>query len=140
MRILTSITSCLLLSCCLAACGQQRAVNNNTMKAINTSLLTNNTVKAAVEAWQQGDSSRWLSFFTGDVQLLDDGHPRDFHRFSTEAIGHERFTSIDKVEDNGLSVYGAFHSDTWGNFKTYFKFHLDSNGKINKLEIGQADY
>jgi hypothetical protein len=132
--------SCLLLSCCLAACGQKRVVNNNTMKAINTSQLTNNTVKAAVEAWQQGDSSRWLSFFTGDAQLLDDGHPRNFHRFSTEAIGHERFTSIDKVEDDGLSVYGAFHSDTWGNFKTYFKFHLDSNGKINKLEIGQADY
>jgi hypothetical protein len=107
---------------------------------MDTSKLTNPTVKAAFDAWQQGDSKLWLSFFTPDAQLLDDGHPRNFESFSTEAIGHERFTSLDIVKDNGRSIYGKFHSDTWGNFKTYFKFHLDSNGKIYKLEIGQADY
>lgn len=120
----------------------QKKGNNNHAKIItmNTSQLANPTVKAAFEAWQQGDSKGWLSCFTPDAQLLDDGHPRNFQSFSTEAIGHERFTSIDIVKDNGRSIYGKFHSDTWGNFKTYFKFHLDANGKIYKLEIGQADY
>jgi len=102
--------------------------------------ISHPTVKAALSAWQQGDSALWHSFFTSDVVLLDDGKPRDFNRFSKEAIGHERFTSIDKVEDDGKSVYGHFHSDTWGDFKTYFKFHLHASGKFYKLEIGQADY
>lgn len=102
--------------------------------------ISNPKVKAAIEAWQKGDATSWLSFFTTDVQLLDDGHPRDFKKFSTEAIGHERFISVDKVEDNGMSVYGRFHSDTWGDFKTYFRFHLNNEGKFDKLEIGQADY
>ncbi|OQP46009.1 hypothetical protein A4D02_32505 [Niastella koreensis] len=107
---------------------------------MDTSKLTNPTVKAAFQAWQAGDSKLWLSYFTADAQLLDDGHPRNFANFSTEAIGHERFTSIDIVKDSGRSIYGQFHSDTWGNFKTYFKFHLDAYNKIYKLEIGQAEY
>lgn len=102
--------------------------------------ISNEKAKAAIEAWQKGDATLWLSFFTTDAKLFDDGHPRDFKKFSTEAIGQERFTSIDKVEDNGMSVYGHFHSDTWGDFKTYFTFHLDTAGKFNKLEIGQASY
>ncbi|WP_265131081.1 nuclear transport factor 2 family protein [Chryseobacterium oranimense] len=105
---------------------------------MDTNKITNNTVKEAFEAWQKGDSQLWLYFFTPDAKLLDDGNPRDFIKFSTNAIGHERFTSIDLVEDNGQSVYGQFHSDTWGNFRTYFKFHINSAGKIYLLEIGQA--
>jgi hypothetical protein len=64
----------------------------------------------------------------------------NFKSFFEKALGHERFTSIDKVEQNGLHVYGKFHSDQWGNFKTYFKFTVDTDGKISKLEIGQAGY
>jgi hypothetical protein len=139
-KLFTIITS-LIFTGSFAACGQGQG-NNKDIKTqvMDTSKLTNSTVKAAFQAWQQGDSKLWLSFFTDKAQLLDDGHTRNFQKFSTEAIGHERFTSIDKVEDNGLSIYGQFHSDTWGNFKTYFKFHIDSNRKIDKLEIGQADY
>ncbi|MNL48907.1 hypothetical protein D3C87_1717950 [compost metagenome] len=110
------------------------------MSEIESEKLKNAAVKAAFNAWQTGDSKLWLCLFTEDAQLFDDGHPLDFKKFSTEAIGHEQFTSIDKVEDNGLSIYGKFHSDTWGDFKTYFKFHINSQGKIDQLHIGQADY
>ena len=107
---------------------------------MDTSKLSNATIKAAIDAWQKGDSKLWLSFFSVDVKLFDDGSPRDFKSFSTQAIGHELFTSIDKVENNGLDVYGHFHSDQWGDFKTYFKFRINSQGKINRLDIGQASY
>ncbi|MBO9635482.1 MAG: hypothetical protein J7578_20425 [Chitinophagaceae bacterium] len=107
---------------------------------MDTTKLTNQTVKEAIEAWQQGDRKTWLSFFVPDARLLDDGHPRDFQTFSAEAIGHERFTSIDKVEDDGLSVFGKFHSDAWGDFKTFFKFRINDKGNFDLLEIGQADY
>lgn len=124
----------MLLAGHLQACGQQGNHQHPESRTMQYETITHPVTKAAIEAWQQGDATRWRSLFT------DDGHPRDLHRFSTEAIGHERFTSIDKIEDNGLSVYGSFHSDTWGDFKTYFKFHLDAGGKIYKLEIGQAHY
>jgi hypothetical protein len=107
---------------------------------MDTTLIKNKTVKDAIEAFQSGDSEKWLSLFSDHVVLSDDGHPRNFRKFSAEAIKTERFTGIDKIENDGTAVFGPFHSDTWGDFKAYFKFHLNSQGKINRLEIGQATY
>lgn len=131
----------LLLACGFSACGQfYKKHSQQKITEMDSNKITNNIVKAAIGAWQQGNSELWLSLFTEDAKLLDDGHIRNFKKFSTKAIGHERFTSIDKVEDSGLSVYGQFHSDTWGDFKTYFKFHINKEGRIFQLEIGQANY
>jgi hypothetical protein len=99
--------------------------------------LINPKVRGAIEALQAGDKTAWLAFFTADARLTDDGSPRSFAGFSDEALGRERFTSIDRVDNNGLDVYGSFHSDRWGDFKTYFKFHLGSDGKFARLDIGQ---
>ncbi|WP_346239283.1 nuclear transport factor 2 family protein [Niabella insulamsoli] len=105
---------------------------------MDTGKLTNTTVKAAFEAWQKGDADAFLSFFTADAKLTDDGNPRDFQKFVKEACGSERFTSIDKVEAAGTAIYGHFHTERWGDFNTFFKFHIDSAGKIDQLDIGQA--
>ena len=139
MNSLRSIIPVLLLYS-LQACGQISTHNHQTMKQMEITKIRNTKVQAAIEAWQKGDSTLWLSFFTPDAKLLDDGHPRDFRKFSNEAIGHERFNSIDKVENNGLDIYGRFHSDTWGDFKTYFKFQMNEEGKFHQLEIGQTKY
>jgi hypothetical protein len=103
-----------------------------------TDKLTHPTIKQAIDALQAGDKDKWFPLFTPDVELLDDGISMNFNAFFDKALGHERFTSIDNVKDNGLTIYGRFHSDTWGDFNTYFKFHLNAGGKICKLEIGQA--
>ena len=47
--------------------------------------------------------------------------------------------SIDRVEDGGLTIYGKFHPDQWGDFKTFMRFHVE-NYKIIKMEVGQTDY
>lgn len=107
-------------------------------KKMNTEKLTNPTVKVAFDAWQNGNSKLFLSYFTNDAKLYDDGNPRDFQQFVKSACGHEKFTSIDKVENNGHDITGNFHTESWGDFKTYFKFHINSEGKINRLDIGQA--
>jgi hypothetical protein len=99
--------------------------------------LTNPKVRGAIAALQAGDKTEWLGFFSPDAKLTDDGSPRSFVSFSNDALGHERFTSIDRVENNGLNVYGGFHSDRWGDFKTYFKFHPGSDDKFARLDIGQ---
>jgi ketosteroid isomerase-like protein len=111
--------------------------NVNTM---NTEKLTNPVIKQAIDALQSGDQQAWFALFTNDTQLFDDGNKMNFKSFFEKALGHERFTSIDKIEHNGTHVYGKFHSDKWGDFKTYFKFTVDADGKISKLEIGQASY
>lgn len=130
----------ILLLCSLMACGQIGNHKHKTVPQMEYEKISIQKVKSAIQAWQNGDPVLWFSFFTTDAKLFDDGHPRDFKKFSSEAIGHERFVSIDKVENDGMSVYGHFHSDTWGDFKTYFKFHLNASGKFCKLEIGQANY
>ena len=107
---------------------------------MNTAMITNRIVKEAIDALQAGDKNAWFELFTNDATLFDDGNKIDFKGFSESALGHERFISIDKVENEGLSLYGKFHSDKWGDFKTYFKFHINSSGKIYRLETGQADY
>ena len=106
---------------------------------MKTDALTNPIVKAAIEALQNGDREAWKTLFEPDVALFDDGSPRDFLRFTRDAMGHERFTSIDRVEKDGLYVTGGFHSDQWGEFRTYFRFHLSPAGKISRLDIGQVD-
>jgi len=105
--------------------------------AVDLKKLINRKVKAAIEALQKGDHNAWFLLFAEEVVLYDDGNQMQFNNFFKKALGHERFTSIDKVENNGLHVYGHFHSDQWGDFKTFFKFQLNKEGKINRLDIGQ---
>jgi len=105
---------------------------------VNTDKLTNPIVRAAIEALQKGDQKAWASLFEADAQLFDDGSPRSFKKFSLEAVGHERFVSIDRVDNHGLDLVGDFHSEQWGDFRTYFRFQLSAAGKIKRLDIGQA--
>src|SRR3954467_13615956 len=68
-----------LLTGCMGVAAQKENNNNNSKTiTVDTSKLSNPTVKAAFQAWQEGDSTLWLSYFTADAQLLDDGHPRNF--------------------------------------------------------------
>lgn len=103
-----------------------------------TDALTNPTVKAAIEALQKGDRKAWSVLFEPDAKLYDDGTPRGLQKFTRDALGHERFTSIERVENNRLDLVGGFHSDQWADFRTYFKFQLSPSGKIKRLDIGQA--
>lgn len=132
----------LLLSLLLTqgACAQDKGKPQQKSQHMITEQLKHPVVKAAIEALQQGDLQAWNALFSNDATLFDDGRKIDLHNFSKEALGHERFTAIDKIENNGLDLYGKFHSDQWGDFKTYFKFHINDDNKISRLEIGQASY
>ena len=100
--------------------------------------ITDPAVRAALTAWQTADKAAWLRSFAADPQLYDDGNARDFAEF-TNAIGTERFVTIDRIEDGGRAVYGQFHSDHWGDFRTYFRFTPRVDGRFTRLDIGQAD-
>ena len=78
---------------------------------MKTDALANPIVRAAIEALQNGNRKTWSALFEPDVKLYDDGSPRSLKEFTRDALGHERFTSIYRVENNGLDLTGAFHSD-----------------------------
>ena len=101
--------------------------------------LNNPTVKAAIDAFQRADRKAWSSLFEAGAELFDDGSPRSLEKFTREALGHERFTSFDRVSADGLEVTGSFHSEQWGDFRTYFRFQLGRGGKIHRLDIGQVE-
>jgi len=65
----------------------------------------------------------------------------DFTEWSeSELFGDSKayLMSIDRVEDNGLTLYGKFHSDQWGEFETFMRFHVQGN-KIARLDVGQVE-
>ena len=133
----------------LTACGQNQnssSEKSNTTKqttqteqTMDLSKITNETVRQAVEALQAGDQS-WYSFFTENPAMTDDGNTMNFKDFFGNALGNEKFLSIDKVENEGKDVYGNFNAGKWGTFKVFFKFHQNTDGKFDRLDIGQANY
>lgn len=128
----------------ITACGQstspQKQIKtiqkNNKM---DTSKLTNETVKKAFDAWQTGDSKMFLSLFTADASMTDDGNPRNFQGYVKDACGKEVFLTIDTVENDGKDIKGNFKAGNWGTFPVFFKFHQNADGKFDKLDIGQAN-
>jgi len=115
-----------------------RKDDSSSRRTLRTEALANSTVRAAIDALQEGDASAWASLFDEDAALFDDGEPRSLEKFTHDALGHERFTSIERVGQGGLEVVGQFHSDQWGDFRTFFRFRLTASGKITRLDIGQA--
>ncbi|MET3982078.1 hypothetical protein ABIB62_004693 [Mucilaginibacter sp. UYP25] len=115
----------------------QQQKNNN----INYQPIENTIARAAIKALQESDVSKWKSLFIVGAKLYDDdGSPRDFQDFSTKAIGHEYFLSLDKIENQGTTVYGHFHTEKYGDFRARFNFHINTAGKISRLDISQVKY
>ncbi|WP_452224134.1 hypothetical protein [Lacinutrix chionoecetis] len=120
----------------LVACGQPSSSKSNTEK-MDLTAITNKNVKGAIEALQSGDKS-WYSYFTENPEMTDDGNTKDLHKFFNNALGKEKFLSIDKVENEGKNITGNFKAGMWGTFKVYFNFHENTDGKFSKLDIGQT--
>lgn len=106
---------------------------------MDLSKLTNPKVKQAIEALQSGDKL-WYTYFTENATMTDDGHKVDFRNFFAKALGNEKFLTIDKVENEGKVIYGNFKAGQWGTFKVFLKFHQNTDGKFDRLDIGQAIY
>lgn len=99
-------------------------------------------VRSAVLALNGKDRARWFGLFSAKPKFSDDGVPREFVEWCEEELFgsfHARIISIDKVEDGGLTFYARYHSDKWGDFKTFWKFVV-RDGKVSSLDVGATDY
>lgn len=112
----------------------------NTGEHMNVEGLSNPVVKAAITAWNNRDRAAWMNLFAPDAALTDDGNPHDFIEWSDGEIfgdSKSRITTIDREEDDGLTLYARLSSERWGDFNTFMKFQL-ADGKITRLDVGQA--
>lgn len=143
-RLLLLILLCLSLT----ACSQQQNSSPKSKKTIeqnyknkqimDLSKITNPTVRQAMEALQNGDKS-WYSNFTENPVMTDDGNTVDFKNFFSKALENEKFLTIDKVENDGKDIYGNFKAGNWGTFRVFFKFYQNTDGKFDRLDIGQGN-
>jgi len=106
---------------------------------MDLSNLSNETVKKAIEALQANDKNAWYSYFTENTVFTDDGRTLNFKSFFDNAFDKkEKFLNIDHIENNGQDIYGNFNAGQWGTFRVYFKFRQNTQGKFDRLDIGQA--
>ncbi len=130
----------LIIGLATSACAQkaEKITTNQKQQVMDFNKITNETVKKAIEALENGDKS-WYSYFTENPTMTDDGNRVDFKSFFAKALGEEKFLSIDKVENDGKDIYGNFKAGKWGIFKVFFKFHQNPEGKFDRLDIGQSN-
>jgi hypothetical protein len=112
------------------------------MIAMEVEMIENPIVRAAIVAMKNRKRDAWIELFAENVTFTDDGHERSFKEWSHGELFNTSLpylSSIDTVEDNGLTIYGKFHSSRWGDFKTFLSFQID-NHKITRLEVGPVNF
>lgn len=109
---------------------------------LGVSSVGNSVVRSAIAALNGRDKQAWFGLFSEEPEFSDDGIPRDFANWCEEELfgsAQAYIISIDKVEDGGLTFYARYHSDKWGDFKTFWRFTLEM-GKIKGLRVGATQY
>jgi hypothetical protein len=104
--------------------------------------IGNPVVSSAIEALNGRDRKLWFELFSEKPEFSDDGIRRDLVKWCEEELfGSYRayIISIDKVEDGGLTFYARYHSDKWGDFKTFWRFKVEGR-RISQLDVGATDY
>ncbi len=105
---------------------------------MDLSKITNPIIKSDIEALQANEIKAWYAHFTNEVVFTDDGRTLSFKSFFDNAFDKkEKFLTIDKVENDGKDLYGNFYAGQWGTFDVFFKFTINDEGKITRLDIGQ---
>lgn len=123
----------------LTSCGQKKQTQIKTSNKMDLSKISNENVRKAIEALQENDKTTWYSYFTKDAVFTDDGRTMDFRSFFDNAFDKkEKFLDFEKIENDGKDIYGNFYAGQWGTFRVFFKFHQNSDGKFNRIDIGQA--
>jgi hypothetical protein len=106
---------------------------------MNVEELSNPIVKAAATALHAGNRSAWLALFAPKAVLTDDGNKRSYIEWSDTELfgkGNGRIINIENESPNGLTINTLFHSNVWGEFRTYWTFEVQGD-KITRLDVGQ---
>ncbi|MFF0454398.1 nuclear transport factor 2 family protein [Nocardia africana] len=101
--------------------------------------LSNESVRALVTAVNAGDRLGFYNTLATGAALSDDGRPHHL----TEWAEREIFTThghfeIESESGDGLTVIANYRNDRWGQMPTRWTFTVDADGKISRIDTGQA--
>jgi hypothetical protein len=104
-----------------------------------TAEITDPAVRRLVDAINAGDRDAFFAGLTPDATMSDDGTERDL----TEWVDREIFSangrmSVEEVRDEGRSLTATYTNDTYGAMRTGWRFVVAEDGRIGRLETGQA--
>jgi hypothetical protein len=108
---------------------------------LDLSAIGDTVVRSAIATLNGRDKKGWFELFSKPA-FTDDGIPHDFVKWCDEELFGSSLAyiiSIDKVENGGLTFYARYHSDKWGDFKTFWRFVVE-DGRISKLDVGATHY
>ena len=99
---------------------------------------TDPTVRALVQAVDDGDRKAFTDLLAPDATMSDDGTDRDLGAW----IDREIFTAhgrmqVESETDGGRALVAHFTNDTWGRMRTAWRFDI-RDGMISRFETGQA--
>jgi hypothetical protein len=121
---------------------RKKAMNHHPDTPRGFAAIADPVVSSAIVALNARDKERWFELFADNAEFSDDGRQHDLAKWcNDELFGRWRacIISIDRVEDGGQTFYARYHSDKWGDFKTFWKFRV-VDAKITKLDVGATEY
>jgi len=106
---------------------------------IQTSKLSDPTVRAFVEAVNAHDRESFMSVLAPGATMADDGTDRDL----TDWVDREIFSSnghldVDNESNQGRDLVASYRNDTYGEMRTRWHFEVEDDGRISRFETGQA--
>ncbi|MFD4630196.1 nuclear transport factor 2 family protein [Streptomyces sp. NPDC058284] len=101
--------------------------------------LSDPAVRRLLGAVNAGDRDAFVAVLTEDATLSDDGTERDL----ADWVDREIFSShghIDVVSEQsgGRALVADYRNDTWGEMRTAWRFTVAPDGRISRVETGQA--
>lgn len=99
---------------------------------------TDPTVRALVQAINDGNRQGFVDLLADGATMSDDGSERELEAW----IDREIFTPHGRMEvvsqtDDGRALIADFTNDTWGQMRTEWRFAV-KDGRISRFETGQA--
>ncbi|MEU6543779.1 nuclear transport factor 2 family protein [Streptomyces sp. NPDC046859] len=106
---------------------------------IQTSKLSDPTVRAFVAAVNAHDREGFMSVLAPGATMADDGTDRDL----TDWVDREIFSShghlkVDNESNQGRDLVASYRNDTYGEMRTRWHFEVEDDGRISRFETGQA--
>lgn len=100
--------------------------------------LSDPTVRTVVSAINAGDRDAFMSAFTPDATMADDGSDRNLQQWSDREIfsasGH---MDVEAESGDGRSLVVRYRNDMWGEMLTSWSFTI-TDGKVSRMETGQT--
>lgn len=106
---------------------------------MNYDKLTNDTVRAAFVAWNTNDRERFLMLISEHTNFIHNGREQSIIAFSDHfffGLLDATFTSINRVENNGQSVFATLVSEETGSVEVLMRFEV-AGRFIKSLDAGR---